>query len=121
MVDACKAVPDVNMAIQESSTDDLHADGRNNCAAEDAAKHYRLKRISVVVRVEKWILYRRYNNCICDRCIAKEIGISDAKKVAMATRKLALREPGFFVRWHGRCSSCGHSKSVILGRRLTWA
>lgn len=119
MADGYETTLNSNMMLTTVNSEGF--DNRNNTTARGATNRYRPKRISVAGRVERWMLYKQYNNCICDRCIANEIGVADLKKVAMATRKLALREPGFFIRWQGRCASCGRSKSVILARRLTWA
>lgn len=120
MADAYEPWPDGNLTSRGVDRKDVYGN-RNKATSRNAVNRYHLKRVSVVVRVEKWILYKQYDNCICDRCIANEIGVTDLKKVAMATRKLALREPGFFIRWHGQCATCGNSKSVIRARRLTWA
>jgi hypothetical protein len=89
--------------------------------ADGARARFRLKRIPIVLRIESWILYQSSNECICDDCIAVEIGTSDVKKVTLATKKLALRESRFFTRWRGKCSNCGKSTFVIIARRLTWA
>ena len=82
---------------------------------------FRLKRIPIILRIESWILYQSSNECICDECIADQIGTTDVKKVTLAAKKLAVRESRFFTRWRGQCSGCGQVKAVMVARRLTWA
>jgi len=86
-----------------------------------ARARYRAKRVTVLQRVESWVLYRSGNECFCDRCIASEVAVADIKKVTVAMRKLGLRESRYFSRWRGTCFGCGKEKLVIFARRLTWA
>lgn len=125
MPSVCQTSPDENAIPVKLNRGKLYVtDGKFVSTGGDVARtatRYRLKRIPIILRIENWVMYKSDNECICDSCIAKEIGFKDVKKVALATRKLALRESRFFTRWRGECSSCGKYRIVILARRLTWA
>lgn len=121
----CESSPDNKASALDNKASALRGGIVKSCPDHNAGRtgvpRYRMKQPSIAQRVENWILYNSRNECICDLCIAKEIGVNDSRKVAIVTQKLAVRDPPFFIRWRGQCSSCGKPKSVILARRLTWA
>jgi hypothetical protein len=53
--------------------------------------------------------------------VAREIGAEDRKAVARATSELCTMHAAQFSRYHGRCTACGMSSTVIAANRLVWA
>jgi hypothetical protein len=62
-------------------------------------------------------------SCVCDLCLAREIG-HDPNDKGMLTRALAELSAGglpSFSRYRGKCDRCGDPGMVSTANRLAWA